>query len=83
MCAVMASLAVCEEGRQRGTGGVVEGRKDGAGGEVRLLRGRRKSKTGGAGGFFFLGLEIGLGLGCFFVFFLMFPKLTPPLTKSV
>jgi hypothetical protein len=23
----------------------------------------------GAGGFFFLGLEIGLGLGCFFVFF--------------
>jgi len=27
----MASLAVCEEGRQRGTGGVVEGRKDGAG----------------------------------------------------
>jgi len=43
----MASLAVCEEGRQRGTGGVVEGRKDGAGEEVWLLRGRRKSKTGG------------------------------------
>jgi len=38
---------VCEEGRQRGTGGVVEGRKNGAGGEVWLLRGRRKSKTGG------------------------------------
>jgi hypothetical protein len=31
----------------------------------------------GAGGFFFLGLEIGLGLGCFFCIFLMFPKLTP------
>ena len=26
----------------------------------------------GAGDFFFLGLEIGLGLGCFFVFFLCF-----------
>jgi hypothetical protein len=51
----MVSLAVCEEGRQRGTGGVVEGRKDGAGlrekwrppgGYVRLREGRKFS-TGG------------------------------------
>ena len=52
----MAGLAVCEEGRQRGTGGVVEGRKDGAGlrkkwrppgGCVRLREGSRKLVSAG------------------------------------
>jgi hypothetical protein len=81
-----------EEENPKGRGSVLLARKSGelCGGWSELLRGRRKwgngeaaegkkkiKNRGGAGGFFFLGLEIGLGLGCFFVFFLMFPKLTP------
>jgi hypothetical protein len=39
--------------------------------------GKKKIKNRGAGGFFFLGLEI--GLGCFFCIFSYVSKIDPPL----